>query len=93
MFSSSNTHRSTSVVVMNINFRLEVISLLSNIEEFLGELDPVCEVVRATAPFPLVGFRSVRTVGGAIAEWVTGARKQAALSARPCYCQRDAGSG
>ena len=81
------THRSASLVVVNVHLLSQITSPFSDIDELARELEAVADVVGATTPFPVA--QSWHSNGDLwrprLVTVVTRARLDATLAARPGY--------
>jgi hypothetical protein len=89
------THRSASLVVMNVHLLTQVPTPLARVHELAGELEAVADIVRAPPPLPV---EQTRNGGGRLrcprlVAVVTRAGLNTSLAARPCYCVRHPRAG
>jgi hypothetical protein len=81
------THRSASLVVVNVHLLAQISASFSDIHELTRELEAVADVVGATAPFPI--SQAWHSNGDMwrprLVTVITRARFDATLAARPGY--------
>lgn len=90
-----STHYSAGLVVVEVHFLAEAASTLTCVHEHPSKLVPEIDVVRASAPFPILdsGYRVLDVRGPSLVRGVACASLDQALRARPGHrvCHARAG--